>query len=130
MEFVKLFESILNHMPMLLLGIGMVIGIFTLRYLKPFFLWLKGGIEDGDGILENKELTVAFFSTLAFIVVISYPISLIYSGKMIEYPDTLLICVFSGAGVLYSVNRGSQAYEKVHEKKYKDKKDLENKDHY
>ena len=55
----------------LAIGVGIAGGLFLLKHLKPLFKWIKDGIEDGDGILENKELQIAVFSLLAVFMIIS-----------------------------------------------------------
>lgn len=98
------------HLKFFILGLGIAFGIYSLRYFKAFMLWIKGGVEDGDGTLENKELQIAFFSILAAFIVVSVPI------WEIEYPDSIIYCTFAGAGILYAVNRGASAYENVNGK--------------
>lgn len=98
---------ILYLLKILIAGVGIGIGIYYSKYMKPFFYWLKGGIENGDDHLENKELQLAFFTALAGYMIISISIW----GT--EYPEVAFYGVFGGAGVLYAVNRLAQGWEKV-----------------
>lgn len=95
--------------------VGVGIGIYFARFLKPFLFWIKGGIENGDGKLTSKELQVSIFTLLVIIMVLSYAI------WGIVYPDILTIGVLSGAGIYYAVNRFSDTYKDTHN----DKKDKE-----
>ena len=81
------------------------VGIYYAKYLKPFILWIKEGIEDGDGRLQNKELQIAFFSLLSAFIVLTIAI------WRINYPDSVIYSTFAGAGILYAINRASEAYK-------------------
>jgi len=79
--------------------------MYYARYLKTFFTWLKHGIEDGDGKLQNKELQIAFFSLLSAFIIITIAL------WNVQYPDSVIYATFAGAGVLYAVNRVAEAYK-------------------
>lgn len=98
MEYIKIIKIIL-------LGFSIGFGLYYARYFKSFLLWIKCGIENGDGKLQNKELQVAFFSLLSAFIVISIAI------WNINYPDSVIYSTFAGASVLYAANRAAKAYE-------------------
>lgn len=57
----------------LLIGVGIGIGLYYAKHTFPFISWLKGGVENQDGELANKDLQIAFVSFLVgFIVLTSY----------------------------------------------------------
>lgn len=83
------------------IGLSFGIGIYLAKYIKKFLIWIKGGIENGDGKLENKELQIMIFSLLGVFMIISIALW----GT--AYPDMAFIGVFGGAGVLYSAKQWS-----------------------
>lgn len=87
-------------------GIGLALGLYFAPFIKDWFLWIKGGIENNDGKLENKELQITFFSIIAAFMIVSVAI------WSVNYPEIAYIGVFGGAGVLYSINRIAEAYVK------------------
>lgn len=89
-----------------LAGVGIAIGLYFAPYIKRHLLWVKEGIENSDGRLENKELQVTFFSILCAFMIVSVAI------WSVNYPEIAYIGVFGGAGVLYSINRIAEAYVK------------------
>ena len=91
--------------------IGLGLGIYLGKFAKNFFRWVKGGIEDGDGVLQNKELQIAWFSLLCAFLVISIAIF------NVTYPDAVIYCTFGAATGMYL---GRQFTEKG---KKDDKKD-------
>lgn len=117
MSVQEILTTFWAHLKFFILGAGFIFGIYSLRYFKSFAIWIKDGVEDGDGKLENKELQIAFFSVLAAFMVISIPIF------EAEYPDSIIYCTFAGAGILYSINRAASAYESVNKKDKDDGKD-------
>lgn len=100
----KYFELIKN----IILGLSVGAGIYFAKFLKPFMLWIKGGIEDGDHKLQNKELQIAFFSLLSAFIIFTIAI------WNTEYPDSVIYSTFAGAGILYAINRASEAYKNNH----------------
>ena len=98
---------IIYLLKLLIAGVGVGIGIYYAKYMKPFFSWLKHGIENNDGKLENKELQIAFFTLLSAYMIITISIW----GT--EYPEVAFYGVFGGAGILYAVNRLAEGWEKV-----------------
>lgn len=104
-----MFEYIIIFIKFVSIGIG----LYFAKYLKPFFLWLKGGVENGDGKLTSKELQVTVYTLLVIFMVISFAI------WGIIFPDVLTIGVLTGAGVYYAVNRISDTYKETHDKKDK-----------
>lgn len=92
---------------LIVIGLSFGLGIYIGRYLKKFLLWIKGGIENGDGKLENKELQIMIFTLLGVFMVISIPIW----GT--TYPDVAFLSVFGGAGVLYGVKQWSDTKKLV-----------------
>ena len=104
-------ELIMTFLKILAISLGLGVGAYYAKYLTPFLIWIKGGIEDGDGKLENKELQIAFFSILCLFMIVSIPLW----GTV--YPELAWYGVFGGAGVLYSINRLVEGYQKTHEKK-------------
>lgn len=90
----------------LLSGFGLALGLWFAPYIKDHISWVKGGIENGDGKLENKELQITYFSILAGFMILSVAI------WNVNYPEIAYIGVFGGAGILYSINRISEAYVK------------------
>ena len=96
---------------------GLGIGFYYAKYFKPFIKWVKGGVEDGDGKLENKELQIAFFSILAAFMIFSIAL------WKVNYPEIAFYGVFGGAGVLYAINRIVDGVQKIKGKEEdKDKK--------
>jgi len=105
-------DIVVNLLHFFFMGIGFGGVFWALTKLKGLFIWLKGGIEDGDGILENKELTIAFFSLLAAFIVISIPvIHFVAPASTFAYPDSVILGVFALAGAAYAANRASDAYK-------------------
>lgn len=96
-------------------SIGVGVGLYLARFIKPFLIWIKGGIEDGDGILENKELQQAWFSVLAAYLLISYSIF------DVNYPDPIIYATYGAAVGMYGLRRFSDKYEKKNDDD--DKKD-------
>ena len=97
-------EKLLVFLEYFATGLGLGIGFYYAQYLKPFIFWIKGGIEDGDDKLQNKELQIAVFSLLAVFMIVS----IAFWG--VEYPDIAFYGVFGGAGVLYGINRLANRY--------------------
>src|SRR5690606_3770387 len=95
-------------------GIGLALGLYLAPFIKDHLLWVKSGIENSDGKLENKELQITFFSILAGFMIVSVAI------WSVEYPEIAYIGVFGGAGVLYSINRIAEAYVKSKNKENSD----------
>lgn len=98
-------EKIINIIEIILWSLSIGVGLYYAKYLKPFFLWIKNGIEDGDGKLQNKELQIAFFSLLSAFIVFTIAL------WKINYPDSVIYSTFAGAGILYAINRASEAYK-------------------
>ena len=98
----------------ILWGLSFGVGFYYAKYLKPFFLWLKHGIEDGDGKLQNKELQIAFFSLLSAFIVFTIAL------WRINYPDSVIYSTFAGAGILYAINRATDAYKNGNNTKSKE----------
>lgn len=88
-----------------LCGLSIGVGLYYAKYFKSIFLWIKGGVEDGDGKLQNKELQIAFFSLLSAFIVITIAVW----GT--NYPDSVIYSTFAGAGILYAINRAAEAYK-------------------
>jgi len=107
-------EKITLILKIFLYGLGTGVGLYYAKYLKPFLLWIKEGIEDGDGRLQNKELQIAFFSLLAAFIVFTIEL------WRIDYPDSVIYSTFAGAGILYAINRASEAYKNGHNNKPKE----------
>ena len=78
----------------LFLGIGIYLG----KYVKSFLTWIKGGIENGDGVLQNKELQISIF-TLYFGFMI---IATTFFDK--DYSTEMVLGALAGAGIMYGVN--------------------------
>lgn len=100
-----MFDKILNILTIITYGLGIGMGLYYARYFKSFFIWIKNGIEDGDGKLQNKELQIAFFSVLSAFIVITIAL------WNVQYPDSVIYATFAGAGVLYAVNRAAEAFK-------------------
>lgn len=83
-------------------GLAFGFGFYYARYVKPLLMWIKGGIEDGDGVLQNKELQVFFFSLMAMFVILS----IAFLG--ITYPDSLIYSVFLAATGMYASKQFAQ----------------------
>lgn len=98
-------ENIGTILKLLIYGIGTGVGLYYAKYLKSFFSWIKEGIEDGDGKLQNKELQIAFFSLLSAFIILTIAV------WRIDYPDSVIYSTFAGAGILYAINRASDAYK-------------------
>lgn len=107
-------EKISTILKILLYGLSIGIGLYYAKYLKSFFLWIKSGIEDGDGKLQNKELQIAFFSLLAAFIVLTIAL------WKTDYPDSVIYSTFAGAGILYAINRASEAYKNGNNNKPKE----------
>lgn len=75
------------------LGVG--IGIYLGRFIKALFIWIKGGVEDGDGVLENKELQIGWFSVLSAFLIFSIALF------DVTYPDAIIYCTFGAATGMY-----------------------------
>lgn len=96
MDYQSLINFIENNIKYLIYGIGFGLGIYFARYITPVFLWLKGGIENQDGKLQNKDLQIVFVSIIvAFIVVTSY------LGK--EYNDAIIWGGWATLAGLYGI---------------------------
>lgn len=106
-------DNILEILRYILYGLSIGVGLYYARYLKSFLLWIKGGVEDGDGKLQNKELQIAFFSILSAFIVITIAV------WGINYPDSVIYATFAGAGILYAVNRAAEAYKNGNDKSNK-----------
>jgi hypothetical protein len=101
-------ELFIKLLQIFLISLGVGVGAYYAKYTKHFILWIKGGVEDGDGKLENKDLQIAFFSTICAFMIISIALW----GT--EYPDVAWYGAFGGAGVLYSINRIVDGYKSTH----------------
>jgi len=99
------YEKIHSILIIILYGLGIGMGLYYARYFKSFFIWVKNGIEDGDGKLQNKELQIAFFSILSAFIVITI------AFWEVEYPDSVIYATFAGAGILYGINRIADVYK-------------------
>jgi uncharacterized membrane protein len=97
----KIFEIVKYSLAALSFGVG----VYFARYIKPFFIWIKGGVEDGDNKLQNKELQIAFFSLMASFIIITIAL------WNTQYPDSVIYSTFAGAGILYAINRATEAYK-------------------
>lgn len=106
----EFYLAIKSFMPMIFIGFG--IGIFSLlvKHVKEVFLWLKQGIENGDGKLENKELQIVFFSLLAAFEIIMIAF---YNA---QFPEAVIWATFGLAGVAYTANRGFAVMPKKQKK--------------
>ena len=87
-------------------GINIGIGIYLGKYLKPFIMWVKGGVENGDGKLENKELQIMIFSlTFLFMVLATTLLD-------VEYPIEMILGALAGAGIMYGMNSFNEKLKK------------------
>lgn len=106
MDFIINFLTNSDFLFALFSCIGLALGLYFAPYIKDHLLWVKGGIENSDGKLENKELQIAFFSIIAAFMIVSVAL------WKVDYPEIAYIGVFGGAGILYSINRIAEAYVK------------------
>ena len=77
------------------MAVGIGLGLYLGRYSKKFLLWIKRGIENGDGVLENKELQIIWFSLLSGFLILSIALF------GIKYPDAIIYCTFGAATGMY-----------------------------
>jgi len=78
---------------------GVILGLYTLKYLKDIALWIKGGVENGDGKLQNNELQIFIFTALLIFMIIAQ------TFFSVTYDMELYLIVASGAGVLYGLKQ-------------------------
>ena len=79
-----------------LLGIGIGLGLIYAKHTFPFIHWVKGGLEDNDGELANKDLQIAYVSLLVGIITIS-----IFFG--VSLPDALIYSAYGTLAGLYGI---------------------------
>jgi thiol:disulfide interchange protein len=77
------------------LGLGVYLGRFTLPFLK----WMKGGIENGDGKLQNQELQIMIFTSYFGFMILATT----FFGK--EYSTEMVLGALAGAGIMYGANQ-------------------------
>ena len=106
MEFLETIRE-LDLILIIKLVIGVVsfsVGIYFSRLLKQFFLWLKSGIENGDGKLENKELQIALFATFCGFILITIAI------WSINWPTEVIYAVFGTTAALFGVKSVGESF--------------------
>jgi len=95
------FLANLNWILLIKIFIGMIgggIGIYLGRYVKSFGIWIKEGIENGDGKLQNKELQIAIFTFFFGFMIMGST----FFDK--AYPIEMILGALAGAGIMYGVN--------------------------
>lgn len=90
-----------NLLYYVLLGIGIGLGLTYAKFTFPFISWIKGGIENQDGELANKDLQIAYVSLLVGIVTIS-----IFFG--VSLPDALIYSAYGTLAGLYGIKEFSK----------------------
>ena len=91
----------INWILIIKIFVGMVgggIGIYLAKYVKSFFIWIKGGIENGDGKLQNKELQIALFTFFFGFMIMGTT----FFDK--AYPIEMILGALAGAGIMYGMN--------------------------
>ena len=93
------------------LGIGLIFGLYSLTKFQAIMLWIKEGIENGDGILQNSELQIAFFSLVFGFEVVAIAIW----GT--QFPVEIIYATAAGAGLMYTANRVAHVMNKNNKEK-------------
>ena len=88
-----LVNSVLYYV---VLGIGIGLGLTYAKFTMSFIQWIKGGIENQDGKLENKDLQIAYVSLLVGIITVS-----IFFG--VSLPDALIYSAYGTLAGLYGI---------------------------
>ena len=83
MEFNELVTSLITHGKYFLVGTGIGIGFYYAKFTMPFLKWLKGGIENQDGQLANRDLQIAFVSCLVGYIVVTASFGSEYADSII-----------------------------------------------
>lgn len=91
---------------LLLVGVGIYLG----RYVKQFLLWIKDGIENGDGKLQNKELQIMLFTSMFGFMVLAVT----FFG--VEYSTEMVLGALAGAGIMYGANALSRKNPDIKDK--------------
>jgi len=102
--FIETHESFLIEWGAYFLLLGFLLK--NLKYLKPTILWIKGGIENGDGVLQNKDLQLMIFTGLCIFIVLSITIF------HVTYPSEVIYSCFGGALGSYGANALSKGNSK------------------
>lgn len=92
----EIINTIFKYCQYFLTGVGVGVGLYYAKFTLPFILWIKGGIEDQDGKLENKELQIAFASAIIIFIVVT-----IWLGA--EYPDSIIWGSFGLVAGLFGI---------------------------
>ena len=116
MEFLKNLEF-LAIFKILVISFGLGLGIYYARYIKPFLRWLKGGIENGDGILQNKDLQTASFTAFCGFILITIAV------WSVRWPEAIIYSVFGTTAALYGIKNLGQSYVDRHKNRHDDSDD-------
>lgn len=83
MDFNGIIDMILAYGKYFLTGVGIGIGLYYAKFTMPFVMWLKGGVENQDGQLANKDLQIGYVSLLVGFIVITSYFGALYSDPII-----------------------------------------------
>jgi len=106
MEFLQAIQNLdsLTAVKLLIGSLGFGIGLYYARFLKQFLLWLKGGIENGDGVLENKDLQIASFTAFSGFILITI------AFWQVAWPEAVIYSVFGTTAALFGIKNIGQSY--------------------
>lgn len=101
------YTIIYNILEYFLMGVGVGIGLYYAKFTLPFINWIKGGVENQDGKLENKDLQIASITIfVGFIIFTSY-LGTIYSDALIWGAFGTLAGLY-GIKEIYSKKNGKE----------------------
>jgi uncharacterized membrane protein len=109
MEFLKTIDWV-QTLKIIIGCLSIGIGIYLGRFAKSFILWIKSGIENGDGKLQNKELQIAIFTGFFGFMILSTT----FFGK--EYSMEMILGALAGAGIMYGANALSKKHPDIKDK--------------
>ena len=102
MEFLKTIEL----WKLIIAGISIGFGLYFARYVKSFLLWIKGGAENGDGVLENKDLQIFMFTSFCGFILVTF------AFWDVVWPVYIVTAVFGVTAALYGVKSIGDSYVK------------------
>jgi len=120
MDFFTSLQSLdsLTIVKIILFGLSFGLGMYYARYTKAFGHWIKGGIENGDGILENKDLQIASFTVFCGFILITI------AFWQVNWPEAVIYSVFGTTAALFGIKNIGQSYVDSRKNKPNDDSDI------
>ena len=97
--FLHAFQDLssLTIVKMVLFGFGTGVGLYYSKKMMSVIMWLKGGVENGDGTLNNKDLQVATFTAFCGFILLTI------AFWSVEWPEAIIYSVFGTTAALFDL---------------------------